>query len=127
MGQRIKQLDLEPAVIYLSLAERTKQTIELLAPNSEWESTPKKIEAWMYGAGVSDYLEAINALDNGMNSVVFCGHNPTITEIVTYLSGEYISNMPTCAVAVLEFDSEHWNEVSGGTATLRHYDYPKRV
>lgn len=125
MGKRIRKMNLLPEIVFLSPSQRTIQTMDLLSPEAGWGGLEKRIEDWMYPATVSGYLGFIESLNPEVNNIVFCGHNPTITDIVTYLSGQYISNVPTCGMAIINFEVADWNLVSGNAGNLIHYDYPK--
>jgi phosphohistidine phosphatase SixA len=46
------------------------------------------------------------------------GHSPIISELVEYLTNQEIGNMSPASVAILEFDSLSWNEISQGTGKL---------
>ena len=41
------------------------------------------------------------------------------------LSGERVYNMPTCAIAIIGFDTDSWGEVRATGGELLGYDYPK--
>jgi len=43
------------------------------------------------------------------------GHNPSISWLISQLSGKHIANAPTCTIATFFIPSEHWKAT--GTAT----------
>lgn len=55
----------------------------------------------------------------------FSEHNPGFTEFLGYLTEANISNIPTCGIAQIEFDSESWKEISRETGTMKNFFYPK--
>jgi len=76
-------------------------------------------------ASPQEYIKTIEKLSDDLNFVCFCGHNPTITAIINYYSGENLVNVPTCGLGLIEFDVENWNAISRDSGKLIHYDYPK--
>ena len=125
MGRRFLKLNMKPDCIYRSPSTRTTQTIDLLTHTAQWQDVDIKEEDWLYHASNQDYLTGIENLNNDQNYICLCAHNPGITDIVNYLSGEYIVNMPTCAIALIDFQTGDWKEVSGSTGNLLHFDFPK--
>ena len=125
MGKRLRKQNQKPQRIFRSPSVRTTQTIDLLVKNAGWSDVDIKEKEWLYLASRRDYLSGIEEISNKHDYICLCAHNPGITDIVNHLSGEYISNMPTCAVALIEFETDNWKEVSGGTGKLLHFDYPK--
>ena len=55
------------------------------------------------------------------------GHNPAITDIVNYLTGSKIDNVPTCGVAEINLPIKSWNKVEENSANLISFDYPKKL
>jgi len=127
MGIRLAEMNTKPEIIYRSPSLRTTQTIDLLTTTAQWLDVKIEEEHWLYHASTHDYLTGIEKVKAEHDVICLCAHNPGITDIVNYLSGEYIANMPTCAIALIEFEINDWKEVSGGTGKLLHYDFPKNT
>ncbi len=77
----------------------------------------------LYLADYKELLAFINNIDNKLDHIALVIHNPGITDLCEYLSNAGISNIPTCGVVKLTFETDHWAEISGGlgkiTATAR--------
>ena len=125
MGRRLCDRKEKPECIFRSPSMRTTQTIELLSDTASWQDVEIKEEDWLYMASRKDFLVGIEKIKNEIDFVCLCAHNPGTTDIVNYLSGENIYNMPTCAIAIIEFNTDYWAEVSGGTGKLLLFDFPK--
>ena len=125
MGKRLLDRKEKPECIYRSPSMRTTQTIELLSETASWQDVEIKEEDWLYMASRQDFLVGIEKIKNEIDFVCLCAHNPGTTDIVNYLSGENINNMPTCGIAIIEFNTDNWVEVSGGTGKLLLFDFPK--
>jgi phosphohistidine phosphatase len=118
-----------PDVLIHSGAARAKETAELLA--AVW---PGKVELreerGLYDASLTTLLERTLALSQELKSVAFVGHNPGLGELAAALtdSGAEASRLaakfPTCAVAVLDFTIERWEEVELNSGRLALYVTP---
>ena len=53
------------------------------------------------------------------------GHNPMLTEIVSFLSNNKFFSMPKCAVASFEINSENWIKTSYKNTELKFFINPK--
>ena len=54
------------------------------------------------------YFEVLQALPDKYQRVMVFGHNPTMEQLVNYLT-EHIERMPTAALAHIELPIQHWN------------------
>lgn len=123
MGRRMKQRGVSPEVIVCSPAKRTIQTLELLDFGVEHIVFEERI----YSASIGAMLDIIHSLDDGCRSAMLVGHNPTMTQLVGWLSGANIGDMPTCAVATIELGSGQWKDVGTCAAQLLNFDYPRKM
>ncbi len=88
-------------------------------------SFPVQLKAELYHATPLEILHCLTSLPTEVDEVLLFGHNPGISEAVTYLTGEPCS-MPTCAIADISFDCSGWQEISHKTGALVAFDYPKK-
>jgi len=49
--------------------------------------------------------------ENQYHSILVVGHNPQITELVSMLTHEHISKVPTLGVVAINFDTEQWSDI----------------
>jgi phosphohistidine phosphatase len=89
------------------------------------EEFPIQLIPALYHATPLEIVRCVCALDEQVNEVLLFGHNPGISEAVTYLTGEPCS-MPTCAMADISFPISSWKELGFETGTLQFFDYPKK-
>jgi len=75
---------------------------------------------------VDQLLSCVHSLDSQYQSVALVAHNPGTTDLCNLLSGESIANLPTCAVAVIEFDLDDWQAVNQDMGKLVLYEYPRK-
>lgn len=126
MGGVIRELGLRFDRIVSSPAKRAITTARLIAAELDYPKNRIETHKKIYLAGVAELLQRVHALDPHQQRIALVGHNPGLTEFCNYLSGEQIDNLPTCAVAVLEFELDDWRAVFRNTGKLVHYEYPKK-
>ncbi len=126
MACRFVETNTAVDLIVSSPANRAKTTATHLADAMDYP--PEKIQTWdeLYFNGISSQLELIQTMDSSIRSLMLVGHNPDMTSLLNALCGYQVSNMPTCAIASIEFAGE-WFEVAWENGALTDYDYPKRV
>lgn len=125
---------LVPDVLVHSGALRARQTAETFS--STWR---RRIglaeEPGLYDATEGMLLARVRGLDNGRPNVGLVGHNPGLGELAVALAGSgafpdlrrMAAKFPTCAVAVLEFPVESWNDVERGGALLALFATPAEL
>ena len=93
--QAMRDLGLEPDVILVSTARRTRETLELLEP---WDETPlvEPMDS-LYLAPPAVLLDALHGVADTARSVMVVGHNPGMHELA-------LSLLPPTAEADLHQD-----------------------
>lgn len=125
MVNRLVAKSIKPDTIVSSPALRALTTAKYFAAGWQMSSEPLNTNANIYEASVNSLLKVVNGFGPEFDKIALFGHNPGLTDLLNYLTGEYINNMPTCGVAIVEFPFEDWKLVSGGTGNLVLFDYPK--
>jgi phosphohistidine phosphatase len=126
MGKLMRENGLLPDLILCSSAVRARQTLELaseaLAYHGEIEFR-NDLYAFEPGA----YLRAIHDIPPENKLVMIVGHNPSIEELISGLTGESLS-IPTCALAEIDLALENWKQISFGMrAKLKNLWLPKDI
>jgi phosphohistidine phosphatase len=125
MGARLKDLQLFPSLVICSPAKRATQTMEYITEQLSVQGERITMEADVYEASARTLLHIVNTIDNKETCVFIIGHNPGISFFSEYLTGKETGDMPTCSVAVIDFDTDDWATISQRTGNLTHYIYPK--
>lgn len=124
MGRRIVKSKVIPQVIYSSDAVRAYTTAQLVKEAID-PNIPMEIEPKIYDSTLQTLLKIIENFPDDKHTILMIGHNPTISLLANYLAGENVGYFSTAAVAGLEFEVDHWNQISGGLGKLLFFDYPK--
>lgn len=126
MAELIAGKGLKPDLIISSPANRAITTAKYFAKALNYPL--EKIEEinLIYTSGVNSIKELLASLDNKYNVVYLFGHNPAISALAYQLSAGKIPEMPTCAVACIDFEIEEWEDILEANGSLRFYEYPKK-
>ncbi|WP_315738806.1 MULTISPECIES: histidine phosphatase family protein [unclassified Bradyrhizobium] len=125
-----------PELVLVSTAVRAQQTWDLAlaamkdrVPAPQVESVPE-----LYGAEPMQILYHIRlAAAHDPKQLLLVGHNPGMHELALALTGEgdsearheLMRNMPTAGLAVLDFDTDDWGDVSFARGNLLRFITPK--
>lgn len=110
MGEYLRQEGLTPDRILTSSAKRARKTASKVAKTSGYTGKVEKLDAF-YDTVPGVYFETLQALPNKYQCVVVVGHNPTMEQLVSHLTG-LIERMPTAALAHIELPIENWEALN---------------
>jgi phosphohistidine phosphatase len=121
--------DLLPDLVLYSSARRTRETWTLAS--RAWDTPPPSLEEpELYGADADELIGIVGDLDQGVQTVVLVGHEPTMSTAAARLAGPRSSTedlerlkekFPTSGLAVLRFDSD-WSGVAPGAGVLERFE-----
>ena len=126
MGKVIRKRGLVFDQIVSSPALRAITTARLIAGKLDFPEQAIQQREELYAASVDELLDCVHSLASQTENIALVAHNPGLTDFCNYLSGESIANLPTCAVAVIEFDLDDWEAVSDESGRLALYEYPRK-
>ena len=123
IGKAIRKQGRIPDVIISSPTARARQTIEAVVESAGLKASPQFDET-IYGAEPADLLKLIRGLPDASSSVLLVGHNPTFEHLLARLAVTD-EHMPTAALACIEFQIDHWEDVDDGQGKLVWFVTPK--
>ena len=63
-----------------------------------------------------------------MSPLFLIGHNPALTDLVNWLSGDYaLANLPTAGYVELSVDIDRWQDLLQGCAVIDFCLFPKQL
>ncbi|MBD78367.1 MAG: phosphohistidine phosphatase [Crocinitomicaceae bacterium] len=77
----------------------------------EYPENQITIESSVYYRGEMELLKLIDQQESDIESLMFCGHNPTSTNFVNQFLKSPILNLQTSGVVRLDFEIKHWAEL----------------
>jgi phosphohistidine phosphatase len=115
-----------PQIIVSSPAIRAISTALIFARTLNYDEQKILIKHGIYDATTDDFLSNIHSLSNDIDSAMFFGHNPTITNLANLISKDkFFDNIPTCGIIILKFEIDKWNLVGENTAISTEYKFVK--
>ena len=111
-----------PDLILSSPAVRATQTIEAVVKAAGLVSP--QFDDTLYGASSAELMEIVRHIPDSSSCAMLVGHNPGFEEHVSRLTGTS-QEMPTAALACVEFQSESWADVEYGGGKLAWLITPK--
>lgn len=123
MGEIMFKNNFQPELVLSSPAVRAKETVNLLKTSA---NLPSKVEfdERIYEASPQTLLNVVSELDETAKSAMLVGHNPGLEGLIKVLTGEF-EQMPTAALAVIDLETESWNDITSESGKLRTIIRPK--
>jgi len=125
IGKALRKSGVTPDVIIASPAARAKATVQAAMKAAKIELNVTFDKA-IYGASSSELMKLIRRLPDAANCALLVGHNPGFEDLVGRLTGSQ-ERMPTAALACIEFQIEHWDDVNDGQGKLVWRLTPKQL
>lgn len=122
MAARLKEKNLIPQILVASPALRTLSTANVFSQHLAIPQAQTNKD--IYEATTLSLVKVINALPNEYDFIALVGHNPGMSDVLYYLTRQ-LQDVPTCAMMLIEFDTDSWMEIIEDAGKLVEYDYPK--
>ncbi len=127
MGEKLKELGIQPDLIISSTAKRAAQTAKKIATAIGYDIKNIKWAEKLYHCIPAVFEEVIYETSDDVKSVFIVAHNPGITDFVNELSPSFkTDNMPTCGIVGAEFELSEWNEFGRAEKRVILFEYPKK-
>lgn len=127
MGKRLAERGVKPDKFISSPAKRAAATARRIGEQLGFHLEQIEKNSKFYHGSNRDVIDVIRSTDNNVEVLFIFGHNPGFTDLVNYLSGSNIYNIPTCGIAEIHFDIDSWEGVDGDKGILVDFDYPKKA
>jgi phosphohistidine phosphatase len=134
MGKAMVERGIDPEFVLCSSARRTRDTLDLVLP--EFKVEPKVVyEDALYHATPAEMLEMVRGIKPGSSRVMLVGHNPEIHALALDLIGSGPKHFrdrlrekyPTAGLAVINFASGQWSNISVNSGTLNLFLTPREL
>lgn len=126
MAKRLKEKEIHPDLVITSPAKRAAKTCKEFSKILNYPKSSIRSEEKLYHASPETILETIRAVKDKIDVVFVFGHNPGLTEFAEWLTGEVLTNIPTCGIVGVKLKVASWKKVDPASAKLLFFDFPKR-
>lgn len=114
-------------LIVCSTAVRAQQTAETIADHIKYDYSRIRYLDDLYEASIRILLNTINSLEDRFHNVVVVSHNPSITYLAEYLTGDQVGNMAPATLSLAAFENISWKEISQNIGTLEAVVTPDSI
>ena len=90
-----------PDLVFLSPAQRTRETVDLFLEAWLQASPQIKVEENLYLAGVEDYLEILEKKSGAADHILICSHQPGLGDFASWLCRNFDGRVPPATVISL--------------------------
>ena len=128
MGDYLLEQGLKPAMALVSDATRARETFEALARAFN-APVRTSFDRALYLAAPDTLIDALREAPDDCQTLLLVGHNPGLHELAYNFSdsGEsadvdaLATKFPTCALAVITFETTHWRDIASAPARLERF------
>jgi len=110
-----------------STALRAKTSAELMAEQMNYDTAKIYMSDKIYEASARTLLQIVNAIKEEFKTVLLIGHNPSISFLAEYITGEEIGDVTNCGVIRIKCKNISWEEIDSGNGEFMDYYYPEII
>jgi phosphohistidine phosphatase len=121
MAQRLYAQQTRLDVIYTSPAMRTLDTAKVMAEQFQIAEHHIIIEQQIYQAQVHDLLAVLAEIEETHENALIVGHNPSISDTVSYLCNQPSTRLPPAAIIGMQIDKPSWLTASHENNIAKQY------
>ncbi len=127
MARLIKEKNIKADLIISSPAVRALSTAQAFAKEQGIPENKIIKKELIYNSGFSEILRMLQTIDDQIKTTMLFGHNPDISHLCSYLSGNYFESVPTCGSVCIDFHKvERWADIDDRNGTMRFFEYPRK-
>jgi phosphohistidine phosphatase len=108
-------------VLYSSYAKRAVQTAQIIAETIQYPKNEIIISQKLYLTAQNEYFDIIAEQNNSIETVLFVGHNPEITDVARFFISHLTSYMQTGACFCFDFNTDDWAKIFTAEHKNRFY------
>lgn len=127
IGERLKELKVNPSLIISSPAPRALASAKLIARQLGYLQKSIRTRKSLYYQEDDALINVINEIDDNLDSIMVIGHNPSFTDFAQSYTKDFKADIPTCGVVGIRFKTNKWKEISRSQGKLKLFVYPEKV
>ena len=108
IGEYLVAQDYKFDLVLCSSAVRAKQTLNQLNTLLNLDDDLIIHLDDLYLASRSTICRIVEACDDRLQHVAMVGHNPGVTSVCNFYTGDNLENLPTCGVYSISFQVDNW-------------------
>lgn len=117
VGKQLFERNAKIQQMWASPAVRTLATAQILAKQIRFDSELIQTKEELYNASLRIWLKLIQSFNDDHDEILIVGHNPHISYLVEFFTGNIFEGLGTSHIAVV-YSSENWKEWNEKTVSL---------
>lgn len=118
VSREFEKTKFQPDLVLSSPANRALSTCKIFIKNLGYSNDILEIRNELYDFGGHSVINCIKALDDTHEQIMIFGHNHAFTSITNSFGSEYIANLPTTGLVMINFDIDSWKDLKQGKTEL---------
>jgi len=127
MAKRLLEKGVKIDALVSSPAKRAKRTAQAFADVLGINKDQIIFREKLYLAGVEEFFNVIDQLDESIKNAAIFSHNPGITVFANMLQVAVIDEMPTCSIFAITTSVEKWSDFRKAKKEFWFFDFPKNI
>jgi phosphohistidine phosphatase len=127
IAKKFLSYHIHPDIWISSPAPRATETAEIFAKTFQFPVSKILPEKKLYtDNSAKAYMDLLHTIPEDQNSVIFFGHDPSISDFTALLIGKFEINFQKAGVVVIAIMNEYWKQIKGGDGFLTAIEFPKK-
>ncbi len=126
MGKQLVKNKIIPDILITSPALRAFTTARIIADALNFDKNKMIISNALYFGDEESIIGLIRSFGPEVETAFIFGHNPTFSHLASALCADFRSELPTCGMVCLAFNTGSWMLIEKQSGKLVSYDYPKK-
>jgi len=118
VSKSFQNTSISPDIIFSSSANRALSTCKIFIKTLNFDDKILHIKDELYDFGGQNVINFITKIDDNYKKVMIFGHNHAFTSICNIFGDQFIDNLPTSGLVVINFDVTSWQNVKTGITKL---------
>ena len=114
VSETLNEIGFNPDIIISSPANRALSTCRIFMATFNWSDNDLRIVEDLYDFGGSSVVRYLQSLEDNFDSAIIFGHNHAFTSIANQFGTQYIDNLPTAGLVMIDFDIDSWKDIGSG-------------
>jgi phosphohistidine phosphatase len=126
MARRLKIDCNVPELFISSPANRALHTASIFLNVYELSYSNLQVDERLYGCGYKEILKVVKSQHPTINKLMIFGHNPDFSELASTFAKNTFADLPTCGIAIFEFNCSNWEDISKKNMENEYFDFPNK-
>ncbi len=128
MALMLRHKEIDPCIFVSSPAFRAYETALIFMRIFEADKDKVVLKSSLYNkTSLKTFSEILKELPEGIDTVIFFGHNPEFTEIPDRMSKEGCDFLPKSGIACLSFKKDKWADTIHEKGKIEYFLKPEKT